>query len=66
MELWQCTKCQYIFDPEIGDPENDIEEGTAFEDLPGSWVCPECGAKRSKFKPYEEEEEDNFDQDEER
>ncbi|MBN2621363.1 rubredoxin [candidate division WOR-3 bacterium] len=65
MDLWQCTKCQYIYDPEIGDPENDIEEGTHFDDLPNTWVCPECGAKKSKFKPYEEEEE-TYDQDEER
>ena len=27
-----CTVCEYIYDPELGDPESGIEPGTAFED----------------------------------
>ena len=34
MEKYVCVVCGYIYDPEQGDPENDIEPGTAFEDLP--------------------------------
>ena len=36
MEKYICTICEYVYDPEQGDPENGIEPGTAFEDLPDS------------------------------
>jgi len=36
-----CTVCAYVYDPEVGDPDNGVEPGTAFDDLPDDWVCPE-------------------------
>ena len=51
MQKYKCTMCGYIYDPAKGDPDNDIEPGTAFEDLPDSWVCPECGAAKDEFEP---------------
>ncbi|MGK7897852.1 MAG: rubredoxin [Xenococcus sp. (in: cyanobacteria)] len=45
-----CSVCQYEYDPEIGDPDNGIEPGTAFRDLPDDWVCPVCGAEKSDFE----------------
>ena len=54
MKKYKCTLCGYIYDPEIGDPDNGIEAGTAFEDLPDDWVCPECGASKDEFEPVEE------------
>lgn len=48
-----CTVCNYIYDPEVGDPEGDIAPGTAFEDLPDDWCCPECGVEKNMFEPYE-------------
>jgi rubredoxin len=56
MEKWQCTKCEYVYDPQLGDPENDVPEGTEFDELPKKWVCPECGSKKRKFEPLEDEE----------
>lgn len=53
MKKYECTVCGYIYDPEKGDPENGIEPGTAFEDLPDDWVCPECGATKDMFEPIE-------------
>ena len=35
---------------EIGDPENGIEPGTSFEDLPEDWVCPLCGVGKEEFE----------------
>ena len=32
MEKYICTICEYVYDPELGDPENGIEPGTSFED----------------------------------
>jgi len=49
MEKWICDVCGYVYDPEEGDPENDIEPGTSFEDLPDDWVCPECGVGKDMF-----------------
>ncbi len=52
--LMVCSLCGYIYDPAVGDPENGIEPGTAFEDLPADWVCPICGADKDRFEPAEE------------
>jgi len=49
MNKYVCTICGYIYDPAAGDPQNGIEPGTAFENLPPSWVCPVCGAAKDKF-----------------
>ena len=51
---WICTLCGYIYDPATGDPEEGIAPGTAWEDVPDDWVCPECGATKDDFEPYEE------------
>lgn len=50
MKKWECTVCGYIYDPEVGDPDNGIAPGTAFEDLPEDWVCPECGVGKDMFQ----------------
>jgi rubredoxin/flavin reductase (DIM6/NTAB) family NADH-FMN oxidoreductase RutF len=49
MQKYICTVCNYIYDPLAGDPDGGIKPGTAFEDIPDSWVCPVCGAKKSEF-----------------
>lgn len=51
---YRCTVCDYIYDPAIGDPDGDIEAGTAFDDIPDDWVCPECGVGKEEFEPVEE------------
>jgi rubredoxin len=56
MDKWECQVCGYIYDPEVGDPDNDINPGTPFEDLPEEWVCPECGADKDQFEILLEEE----------
>ncbi|NJD90710.1 MAG: rubredoxin [Geobacter sp.] len=50
MRSWQCTICQYVYDPAAGDMDNGIAAGTAFEDLPADWVCPVCGAGKDLFE----------------
>jgi len=54
MKKYKCLMCGYIYDPDVGDTENDVEAGTAFEDLPDDWVCPECGAGKDEFEPIED------------
>ena len=50
MDKYVCTVCGYIYDPEEGDPDNGVKPGTAFEDVPGDWVCPVCGAGKEAFE----------------
>ena len=50
MEKWICTVCGYVYDPTVGDPFSGVEPGTAFEDLPGAWLCPECGVGKDFFE----------------
>jgi rubredoxin len=49
MQKWVCDACGWVYDPAAGDPEGDVAPGTAFEDIPDDWVCPECGADKSQF-----------------
>ena len=44
-----CSICGYVYDPEVGDPENGIPAGTRFEDLPEDWHCPRCRQGKDKF-----------------
>jgi len=53
MKKYICTVCDYIYDPEKGDPDSDIQPGTAFEDLPDDWVCPLCGVTKEDFEVVE-------------
>ena len=45
-----CALCGWEYDEETGSPENGIEPGTAFEDLPEEFVCPLCGAGKEDFE----------------
>nr|WP_072515105.1 rubredoxin [Ndongobacter massiliensis] len=54
MKKYECTACGYIYDPALGDPDNGIAPGTAFEDLPEDWVCPMCGVGKDEFEPVAE------------
>jgi hydroxylamine reductase len=47
---YRCIVCAYIYNPENGDPENGIEPGTSFEDLPDDWVCPLCFVGKDQFE----------------
>lgn len=49
MDKYVCDVCGYIYDPAVGDPDNGIEPGTAFEDLPEDWLCPLCGVGKDEF-----------------
>ena len=53
MDKFECVLCGYVYDPEIGDPEADIEPGPTFDELPEDFVCPLCGAGKDEFEPAE-------------
>ena len=49
MKKYVCDVCGYVYDPEVGDPDNGIEPGTPFDKLPASWACPLCGVGTDNF-----------------
>ncbi|MBT3233918.1 MAG: rubredoxin [Calditrichaeota bacterium] len=51
MDIYVCSVCGYEYDPEEVSPDDGIESGTSFEDLPDDWVCPVCGAGKEEFSP---------------
>ncbi len=53
MKKYKCLICGYVYNPAAGDPDNGIEAGTEFEDLPDDWVCPECGVGKDEFESVE-------------
>ena len=50
MDNYVCSVCGYVYEPELGDPENSIAPGTDFDDLPDDWTCPVCGAGKDMFE----------------
>jgi rubredoxin len=50
MQRWKCQICGFIYDEEVGLPEEGIAPGTAWSDVPDDWVCPDCGATRDDFE----------------
>ena len=48
VKQWICAICGYVYD--------EAKEGTAFEALPESWVCPVCGADKRAFSPRQPQE----------
>ncbi len=47
--MYECEVCGYVYDPADGDDENDVQPGTAFEDIPDDWACPMCGVGKDEF-----------------
>ena len=54
MQKYVCLVCGYIYDPVVGDDTSGVPAGTAFEDLPDDWLCPECGVGKDEFEPVED------------
>ena len=52
MDKYECP-CGYVYDPAVGDPDNGIAPGTAFEDIPDDWVCPTCSLGKDVFTKVE-------------
>ena len=53
MKKYVCDVCGYIYDEAVGDPDNGIEPGTAWEDVPEDFLCPLCGVGKDQFSEAE-------------
>ncbi|PWM38542.1 MAG: rubredoxin [Clostridiales bacterium] len=49
MKKYVCEVCGYIYDEELGDPDNGIAPGTPWEEVPDDYVCPLCGVGKDQF-----------------
>ena len=49
---YECV-CGYVYDEVKGDPDNGIQPGTKWDDLPDDFACPVCGAGKDVFTKTE-------------
>ncbi len=49
MAKFVCNVCGYVYDEEMGDPDNGIAPGTKWEDVPDDFTCPLCGVGKEDF-----------------
>lgn len=50
---WMCVVCGFIYDEALGLPDEGIEPGTRWADVPDTWTCPDCGATKDDFEMIE-------------
>ncbi|MDO1446747.1 rubredoxin [Rhodocytophaga aerolata] len=55
-DVYQCSDCLTVYDPEFGDEAAAIPASTAFEELPDSYVCSLCEASKQRFVALKKEE----------
>lgn len=49
----QCIVCGYVYEVQQGDEAQGIAPGTTFEQLPESYLCPDCGVGKHDFEAVE-------------
>lgn len=45
----QCSVCQWIYDPAVGEPIQDVQPNTPWSEVPDSFLCPECSLGKDVF-----------------
>ncbi len=50
LEVYDCTYCNYSYDPLVGDIDRGIQPYTSFQDLEDDWFCPVCEAPKRSFR----------------
>jgi rubredoxin len=49
LDRYECRACGYVYEPEKGDDSHNIAPMTPFAELPITWRCPVCTAKKTAF-----------------
>jgi alkane 1-monooxygenase len=50
----RCPGCGYTYDVDAGDEHEGFAAGTAWQDIPDSWCCPDCGVRdKLDFEPVQ-------------
>ncbi len=50
LKSYLCVVCGYVYDEEKGAPDEGLAAGTKWDDVPDSWICPECGVSKDDFE----------------
>lgn len=50
---YECTICGFIYDEELGLPDEGVAAGTKWEDVPDDWQCPDCSVGKADFDMLE-------------
>lgn len=53
MKSYMCVICGFVYHEAEGYPDEGIEPGTKWDDVPPNWVCPDCGARKEDFEMVE-------------
>jgi rubredoxin len=48
---YRCELCGFVYNERAGLPEEFIEPGTHWEDVPEDFSCPDCSAGKGDFIP---------------
>lgn len=56
LDRYECRACGFVYEPQKGSSQGGIAPGTAFEELPATWRCPVCGARKTQFQNVGSEE----------
>jgi len=48
-EKYVCAICGHEYNPDTGEPLQNISPGKEFQSLPEDWQCPVCGAAKKLF-----------------
>jgi anaerobic nitric oxide reductase flavorubredoxin len=46
---WRCTVCEWVYDPQLGEPYQGVEPGTPWAQVPDDFLCPECHLGKEVF-----------------
>jgi rubredoxin len=49
LDRYECRACGYVYEPAKGDNKHSVAPGTPFAELPTTWRCPVCGARKTQF-----------------
>jgi len=52
-KTYMCVICGWMYNEAEGAPEDGLNPGTRWEDVPDTWTCPECGATKDDFEMVE-------------
>ena len=52
-KTYMCVICGFVYDEEMGLPDEGVAPGTRWEDIPDAWRCPDCGASKEDFEMVE-------------
>ena len=51
--VWRDADNFGMYDEELGWPDDGIEPGTKWDDVPEDWLCPDCGVGKEDFEMTE-------------